>query len=275
MTVETTPEHAAADTLQERYAIVKQRIADAARSAGRDPREIILVAVTKHAEPEDILELVHMGHQDFGENRVQQLAQRAGMVNEYLDRRRTTPSAARAHDQAMDALDAQPPERIRWHMIGHLQRNKARRAVEHARLIHSVDSFRLAEELQAIGLKREQIIEVLLQVNCSGEASKNGVPLPAAPAVADQIEQMAYLRLRGVMTMAPLEADEAKTHFVFERARALFEELRNDGMGDGQCNILSMGMTSDFAQAIEHGANIVRIGTAIFGAPAGDETANN
>ncbi|RMD61825.1 MAG: YggS family pyridoxal phosphate-dependent enzyme, partial [Planctomycetota bacterium] len=246
-----------------------------ARKAGRDPREIILVAVTKYAEPEDILELLRLGHQDFGENRVLQLAQRAVMVREHLARRKAAPSAARAHDEALDALGSTAPEIVRWHMIGHLQRNKARKAVEHARLIHSLDTFRLAEELQTIGLKRERVIEVLLQVNCSGEASKSGVPLPAAMTVAEQIEQMAYLRLRGVMTMAPhIEPgqDDAPVRVAFERARALFEEMRAAGLGEGQCNILSMGMSADFPLAIEMGANIVRIGSAIFGQGQGDTT---
>lgn len=269
----TYPPSALPDTLAERYALARQRVAEAARAAGRDPREIILLAVTKYAEPEDILELLRLGHQDFGESRPLQLVQRAAMVREHLARRKAAPSAARAHDEALDALDASAPEVVRWHMIGHLQRNKARKVVEHARLIHSLDTFRLAEELQTIGLKRERVIEVLLQVNCSGEASKSGVPLPAAMTVAEQIEQMSYLRLRGVMTMAPrLEPgqDDSPVRFAFERARALFEEMRAEGLGEGQCNILSMGMSADFPIAIEMGANVVRLGAAIFGEPAAE-----
>lgn len=252
-------------TLEERYRSVRERISEAATRAGRTPDEVILVAVTKHAEPEDIRGLMELGHADFGENRVQQLVQRAAMAQEWLDRvrvlGRSTDEPAHAH------TGLQPDQQIRWHMIGHLQRNKARKVVDCVRLIHSVDSLRLAEELQSILRKTENRIDVLLQVNIAGEDSKQGCLTPAVPAMVEQIESMYNLRLRGLMTMAPYadNPEDARPHF--SRCRELFEEIRTSGVGDGAFNLLSMGMSGDFEVAVEEGANIVRVGSAIFTPP--------
>jgi pyridoxal phosphate enzyme (YggS family) len=151
-------------------------------------------------------------------------------------------------------------------MIGHLQRNKARKVVEFVRLTHSVDSLRLAEELQALALKRDQVIEVLIQVNCSGEASKFGCPMPAAIPLAEQIHSMINVRLRGLMTMAPYSENPEDARPTFARCRELFEEMQTLGFTqEHPFNILSMGMSGDFEVAISEGANIVRVGTAIFG----------
>lgn len=258
-----------AEALDARYASVKERIVRAARRAGRGPDEIILVAVTKYAEPEQVRELIALGHRDFGENRLQRLMQRAAMVEEYLSRHRVLPHAGRAH--AEDAGIALLPAaggaaQVRWHMIGHLQRNKVKKAVEFSRLIHSVDSLRLAEEIQQVALKREQPVEVLVQVNCSGEKTKFGCPVPAALHLAEQIETMTYVRVRGLMTMAPYSHDPEDARPTFVRCRELFEDVRKSGVGEGQFNILSMGMSGDFEVAIEEGANLVRVGSAIFGA---------
>lgn len=272
------------DSLEARYAEVKERIAAAAAKAGRRAEEILLVAVTKAADPEQIRQLMDLGHRDFGENKVQNLLQRQAMVEEYMARLKVHTTASRGRsDRAEGGLftpkskvDLGPTRNapatvtgspVRWHMIGHLQRNKARKVVEFARLIHSVDSLRLAEELQQIALRREHSIEVLLQVNCSGERSKFGCPVPAAIALAEQIDTMLNVRVRGLMTMAALDADEAETRATFARCRELFEEMKKIGIGEGRFDLLSMGMTNDFEPAIAEGANIVRIGTAIFGAP--------
>lgn len=255
-------------TLQDRYAEVTGRIADAAHRAGRDPAQIILVAVTKYAQPEQIKALLEMGHRDLGENQVPQLVQRAAMMDEFLDRLRVLESTRQYHARAGDALlgaSAEVPDSIRWHMIGHLQRNKARKVVGVSRLIHSVDSLRLAEELQAIGQKHDRVIEVLLQVNLSGEASKFGCPVPAVMALAEQIETIVHVRLRGMMTMAPLVDDSEDARPVFARGRELFDELAASGIVNDRFNILSMGMSNDYEVAIEEGANIVRVGSAIFG----------
>lgn len=249
-------------SLAERYTEVKQRVADAAARSGRTGDSVYLVAVSKYAEPEDIRELIELGHRDFGENRVQQLVQRASIAQEWFDR---AGLLARSGGGSQP-FDADKP--IRWHMIGHLQRNKARKVTELSRLVHSVDSLRLAEELQASANKLDRDIDVLIQVNVSGEESKEGLPISAAGALAEQIDTMVHVHVRGLMTMAPFSdnPEDSREHFV--RCRELFEELRHDGYGEGRFDLLSMGMSGDYEVAIEEGANIVRVGSALFGSAA-------
>lgn len=257
-------------SLKDRYADVKRRIARAAERTGRGERDILLVVVSKYAHPEQILELIQLGHVDFGESRVQQLVQRAAMVQEWLGRRRTLPAVAAAHHISRGLRDEsggpfRAPSEVRWHMIGRLQRNKVKKAIETARLIHSVDSLRLGEEIHAAAMRRDQVVDVLLQVNASGERSKQGVALPAAMHVAEQLDTMVHLRVRGLMTMAPYTDTPEEARDTFERCRELFEEIGKAGIGAGHFNILSMGMSNDYEVAIECGANVVRIGSAIFG----------
>jgi hypothetical protein len=269
-----------APSLEARYAEVCDRVAAAAKKAARRPQDVILVAVTKNAEPEHIRELIAMGHRDFGENRVQQLVQRASMIAEWLGRQRRFPTSRQVQgddagsllfvpgsESDLGAKSAQPggKDGVRWHMIGHLQRNKAKKVLEFTRLVHSVDSLRLAEELQAAAMRRDQMVEVLLQINCSGEASKFGCAVPAAGPLAEQIETMVNVRLRGVMTMAAPNASEDETRRCFARCRDLFEEIRGQVSDPRRFNILSMGMSGDYEIAISEGANIVRVGSAIFG----------
>lgn len=255
---------AEAKALRERFASVRERIAAAARRAGREPDDVLVVAVSKHAHPEEIRELIRLGHVDFGENRVQQLIQRCAMVDEWLGRGRSMRQAGVTDGPA-------PPEGVRWHMIGRLQRNKVKKAVECARLIHSIDSMRVAEEVQNVALRREAPVEILLQVNCSGEQQKGGVSIAAAIHVATQIDTMLNVHLRGLMTMAAISDDPEDSRESFQRCRDLFEEIRREGVGEdhGRFNVLSMGMTGDFEVAIEEGANVVRIGSAIFGERSG------
>lgn len=274
----------APDTLESRYRHVQDRIAEAARVSGRKPSDIILVAVTKFADPEQIKTLLALGHRDFGENRAQVLLQHASIVEEFLTRQRMLPGIRKIGQQTNDTLFASPAiklgpvpgqpgasDGVRWHMIGHLQRNKARKVIEFVRLVHSVDSLRLAEELQQIAIKRDQIIEVLLQVNCSGETSKFGCPMPAAIPMAEQLQSMLNIRIRGLMTMAAEGTSPEEARPAFIRCRELFEEMSQQGFGDGSFNILSMGMSGDYEVAISEGANIVRVGSAIFGQKAAGE----
>ncbi len=262
-----------AETLADRYHQTCERVAAAAIRSGRRPEDVILVAVTKHAEPEDIRGLLELGHRDFGENRVQQLVQRAAMVEEFLHRLRVHPKGQQdrgvRETAAKVVLNGQTPgsipDSVRWHMIGHLQRNKARKVAQFCRLIHSVDSLRLAEEVQQIALRCEEPLEVLVQVNCSFEDQKSGCPIAAARSLAEQIDTMINVRVRGVMTMAAATDAPEHARSTFTRCREVYEDIRTKGIGEGRFNILSMGMTSDFEVAIEEGANIVRVGTAIFG----------
>lgn len=261
-------------TLKDRYAEVRERIARAASRAGTDADRVLLVAVTKHAEPDQIRELIRLGHTDFGENRVLQLVQRAAIIDEWLHRHRTTPGVIPPSNRDAPAQGSEGewqcpamPGTVRWHMIGHLQRNKARKAVDVCRLIHTVDSLRLAEELQLIGARREKPIDILVQVNCSGERQKSGCAIAAAPHLVAEIETMVQLRVRGLMTMAPLSANPEDSRPTFGRCRELFDEIRESGDVPPTFNILSMGMSGDFEIAIQEGANMVRVGTALFGEP--------
>lgn len=259
-------------TLESRYIEVRQRVADAAARAGRAPEDVILVAVTKTAEPDQIRTLLHLGHRDLGESRIQQLVQRASMIEELLARRRALPSTPSSRTDNGSLPPPGPPDSVRWHMIGHLQRNKARKAVEFCRLIHSVDSLRLAEEIQQAAVRREQMVDILVQVNCSGEPNKHGCLMPAARHLADQISTMSFVNVRGLMTMAEATDDTDKIRRTFSRCRELFEDIISTGPPGTQFNILSMGMSGDFELAIAEGANMVRVGTAIFGDPPEDYT---
>ena len=233
------------------------RVAAAARRSGRSPEDVLVVAVTKYAQPEQIRQLLEMGHSDFAENRVQHLADRVALVDTFIERHRILRPTHEVH----------LPERVRWHMIGHLQRNKVKKVFDQVTLVHSVDTLRLAEEIQDVGMRKDRTMDVLLQVNCSFEKSKFGIALPAARHLAELIDTMVFVRLRGLMTMAPYTDDRHVIRGTFERCRDVLDDVRKAGIGGPACNILSMGMTNDFEIAIECGANVVRIGSAIFGEP--------
>ena len=249
------------ETLRERYAEVTQRIAAASRAAGRDPAGVVLIAVSKYAGVEQVRELMALGHRDFGENTVQQLVQRAAIVDEWRKRARTLPHVAPAQGHLPDAP-------VRWHMVGTLQRNKVRKAVELCRLIHSVDNLRLAEEIQAAATRTDQIVDVLVQVNCSGESSKHGCAIAAAIHLCEAVDTMVNVRLRGLMTMAAPGASPDDARPAFARLRDVFEDVSKAGFGGPHFNILSMGMSGDYEAAIAEGANMVRVGSAIFGPPS-------
>ncbi len=250
-------------TLAERYKAVQDRIAAAAQRRGVSPNDIILVLVTKYASIDQVRELITLGHRDFGENRVPNLLQRAGQISEFISRHKELNRAASGH----------MPKQVRWHMIGHLQRNKVRKLLGVVRLIHSVDSLRLAEEIQQGAARVSEPVEVLIQVNPAGERSKYGLALAAARHLVDQIDTMVNVRPRGIMAMAPLSDDPEASRPHFERTYELFEEIRRSGAGGERFDILSMGMTNDFEVAIECGANMVRVGRAVFGEPQPEQLA--
>ena len=253
-------------TLAERYTAVKDRIAAAARRRGIPPGDVILVLVTKFAAIDQVRELITLGHADFGENRAPNLLQRAAQIDEFISRHR---------ELNRDAA-SKLPRQVRWHMIGHLQRNKVRKLLGVVRLIHSVDSLRLAEEIQQGATRLNEPVEVLVQINPAGEKQKHGIALAAARHLIDQIETMVNVRARGLMAMAPLLDDPEASRPHFERTQELFEEIRRSGAGGERFDILSMGMTNDFEVAIECGANLVRVGRAVFGEPApGDVDADD
>lgn len=242
-------------SLKDRLSGVRERIAAAAERGGRRAEDVVLVAVTKYASVDQVRQLIELGHIDLGENQVQQLVHRVAQIDEFLNRRHQL-SAGRPTDL---------PRSVRWHMIGHLQRNKVRKVLPLVRLVHSVDSLRLAEEIQAAAARFEEPVEVLIQVNSSGEKTKFGVAPAAARHLTEQLDTMLNIRPRGLMCMAPVVEDPEDARPAFELCRDIFSEIRTKGVGGDRFNILSMGMTHDFEVAIESGANIVRIGSAIFG----------
>ena len=235
--------------IADRVSRVEQNIASACARSGREREDIRLVVVTKSADFEAIAEVIRLGCNHLGENRVQQLKKVATQTAEFLS-------------QQEESSDV--PREIHWHMIGHLQRNKVRQVLPIVSLIHSVDTLRLAEEVSASGAKLNLSPKILLQVNTSNEPQKYGVPVGAATHLAEQIETLPNLTLIGLMTMAPLTRNKDIIRGCFTRARELFYEMRGEKIVGPQFTELSMGMSSDYEIAIEEGATILRIGSAIF-----------
>lgn len=214
-----------ADTL----ASVRQRIRTGCEKAGRSPDDVTLIAVTKTADPAAIKEAVRLGVTDIGENRVQ--------------------DALEKHAAIGDAA--------RWHMIGHLQTNKARDAVRLFSLIHSVDSIRLAREIDKEAKKIGKVQEILLEVNVSQEATKFGINPDDVTTVYKEIAPYANIQVKGLMTIAPEVADPEMARPYFRRLKELKDALY-------ELRELSMGMTNDFEVAIAEGATMVRVGRALF-----------
>ncbi|MFK7789246.1 MAG: YggS family pyridoxal phosphate-dependent enzyme [Phycisphaeraceae bacterium] len=251
--------------LEDAYAQVCQRIAAAAQRGGRRAEDVVLVAVTKYATVDQIQKTLELGVMDFGESKGQNLAQRVAQIDEFIQRKQQLAAAAPRSKQLV-------PEQVRWHMIGHLQRNKVKQVVPLVSLVHSVDSLRLAEELHNYASRHDLTIDILMQVNTAGEAQKSGVAAPAAIHLAEQIDTMMHLRLRGLMCMAPYSDNPEDARPVFSRTREIFEDIRTSGYVDDAFNVLSMGMSGDFEIAIEEGANVIRLGSALYGPkPAGPD----
>lgn len=219
--------------LAERLASVRDRLAAACQRSGRKPEDVTLVAVTKTVTPEVARIAFELGLHDLGESRPQELWKKA---------------------------EALP--QARWHMIGHLQRNKLDRSVPLIALLHSVDSERLLDAVNQFGQKRTAPVSVLLEVNCSGEQSKGGFEPEAMSSLSDRLPSLLGVSIQGLMTMAALSDDLAVTRSTFQRLRQLRDSL---AAGSGLAlPHLSMGMSGDFEIAIEEGATFVRLGTVLF-----------
>jgi pyridoxal phosphate enzyme (YggS family) len=236
--------------ISERIESVKDAISSACARVGRDVSEVKLVVVTKSATIEAIQEVIRLGFTDLGENRVQQLKKVSAQISEFFLEKGNDDSAL--------------PEKVNWHMVGHLQRNKVRQVLPTVSLIHSVDTLRLAEEINALAAKLNLCPEILMQVNISNEPQKYGVPVGATTHLAEQIETLPNVKLVGLMTMAPLTHNKDVIRACFVRARELFVEMRGEKIVGPQFTELSMGMSSDYEVAVEEGATILRIGSAIF-----------
>ena len=223
-------------TIQHNLQIVRQRIAAACERVGRNPEEIVLVAVTKTVDPERINAAIDAGVTDIGENRVQEALQKFPLIK--------------------------PSTR---HLIGHLQTNKVKKAVQIFDWIHSVDSFHLAEKISREAQNAGKILPVLLEVKTAPEETKFGVAPDEAKELARRVGTLPGIRLRGLMTIAPFTSEEEPVRESFRTLRVLRDEIGAAGFSGVEMDTLSMGMSNDFEIAIEEGATMVRIGTAIFG----------
>lgn len=225
-------------SIKENLAGLRREVFAAAVKAGRNPADIKIIAVTKNVSAERISEAVQEGVADLGENRVQEL------------------------------LAKQPcfGAGLRWHLIGHLQTNKVKAVVGRINLIHSLDSWRLACEIDRRSREAGVVSEVLVQVNVSGEKSKYGLgPAEAAEFIGAAAADLPGLSVRGLMTIAPLVDDPEEARPVFREMKSLFERIK-EKMPAVPIDCLSMGMTNDYRVAVEEGSNILRVGTGIFGA---------
>ena len=237
-------ERAETEALAARLAALRARIDAAARRAGRDPAAVHLLGASKRQPAARLAAAARAGLRDFGENYVQEAAAKIPTLEEILG--------------------GEAAARLRWHGIGHLQRNKAREAVACFTRIHSVDSARLAAELDRHAAAAGRVLPVLLQVNLSAEPQKSGVDPGALPALLAALGERAHLQAVGLMTMPAPDEDPEAARTVFARLRTLRDELREAPGGAALCE-LSMGMSHDFEVAVEEGATWVRIGTDLFG----------
>jgi pyridoxal phosphate enzyme (YggS family) len=225
-------------SISSRLAEVRERIAAAARSAGRDPSSIRLVAVSKTFPLEAVREAWLAGQRDFGENRVQEALQKIGASADLT---------------------------IRWHLLGHLQTNKARKAALAFSVIQSVDSVDLLRKLDQAALEAGTRPELLVQVDLAREATKFGAPQDEARRVLEAAASCQAVRVTGLMTLPPLPDIPEDARPWFRQLRELRDGLRADGVPEDMLQELSMGMSGDFEVAVQEGATIVRVGTAIFG----------
>lgn len=224
--------------LEKNLISVKRRVKDACERVDRNPDDITIVAVSKTFPFSQVMDLNKLGQIDFGENRVRELR------NKYYN------------------ISFQYDGKINWHMVGHLQSNKVKEVISFIYLIQSVDTFRLAEELDINAKKINRVINILVQVNTSGEEQKYGVIPGDAVSLCKQISLLENIRVKGLMTIAKMTDDEKILRENFRILKRIYDELKPD-MKDFE--YLSMGMSGDFEIAIEEGANMLRIGTAIFG----------
>ena len=225
-------------SIKENLNEVNDLITKACLKVGRNPDEVTLIAVSKTKPNEAVMEAYECGTRVFGENKVQELAQK------YEDL----------------------PKDIRWHQIGHLQRNKIKYIVDKVELIHSVDSIRLAEAIDKEAAKKNVISQILLEVNVAKEESKFGFMPEEVMEAALEISTLEHVKIQGLMTIAPNVSDPEENRSVFAALKKLSVDIENKNTHNITMSVLSMGMTNDYQVAVEEGATMVRVGTGIFGA---------
>ena len=224
--------------LKENLANVEKNIEQACKNAGRSRDEVTLIAVSKTKPVEMLQEIYDENIRDFGENKVQELCSK------------------------MEQL----PSDIRWHMIGHLQRNKVKYIVGKVELIHSVDTYRLAEEINIQAKKQNVIVPILVEVNIAHEESKFGISAEDAILLVEEMSKLENIRIKGLMTIAPYVENPEDNRKYFQQIRQLSVDIKRKNIDNVDMHVLSMGMSGDYEVAIEEGATMVRIGTGIFGA---------
>lgn len=223
--------------LKDNLAQVQKNIETACRKAGRDVSEVTLIAVSKTKPIEMLQEIYDAGMRTFGENKVQEMMDKEAVM----------------------------PKDIRWHMIGHLQRNKVKYLMGKAALIHSVDSMRLAEEISTQSVKHQVETDILVEVNIAEEESKFGITKEEAIQLVTDISKLPNTHIKGLMTIAPFVDDPEDNRKYFQQIKQLSVDIKNKNIDNVSMEILSMGMTGDYMVAIEEGATMVRVGTGIFG----------
>ena len=223
--------------ISENIAAVEKEIDEICRETGRDRSEVTLIAVSKTKPVEMIEEAYNTGCRDFGENKVQEL------VDKY----------------------EQLPKDIRWHMIGHLQRNKVKYIVDKVFLIHSVDSVRLAEEISKEAVKKNVSVNILIEVNVAQETTKFGLTCEEVEQMVREIAKLPNINIKGLMTIAPIVDNPEENKQYFQKLKKIAVDISAKNIDNVSMDILSMGMTGDYQVAVAEGATYVRVGTGIFG----------
>ncbi len=223
--------------IRENIEEVKEKIRLACVKSERDMNDVTLIAVSKTKPLPMLQEAYECGIRDFGENKVQEL---------------------------MEKIPAMPDD-IRWHMIGHLQRNKVKYIVDKVYLIHSVDSLRLAEEISKEACKKNVCVNILVEVNVAEEDTKFGTTCEDAIALVENISRLPNIKIHGLMTIAPNVENEEENRIYFNRLKQLSVDIRSKNIDNVYMDVLSMGMTGDYQIAVEEGSTYVRVGTGIFG----------
>ena len=223
--------------IKEQLEEVRERVNAACLRAGRDPKSVTLIAVSKTKPAQAVQEAYEAGARDFGENKVQEILQKQPAL----------------------------PQDIRWHMIGHLQRNKVHQVIGKAVLIHAVDSLRLAEQIEQEAAKRNLDVDVLLEINVAKEESKYGFFLEDAEEAIRQISSLPHVHIKGLMTIAPFVENPEENRGIFQKLYQFSVDINDKNIDNVTMGVLSMGMTVDYEVAVEEGATMVRVGTGIFG----------
>lgn len=223
--------------LADNYRQVLNNIQDACQAVGRDPKEVTLVAVSKTKPVEMLQQVYDAGARVFGENKVQEI---------------------------MDKYDHLPGD-IRWQMIGHLQRNKVKYIVDKVDMIHSVDSYRLAQTIETEAAKKNVTVSVLLEVNVAEEESKFGLKMDEVLPLVQQISELPHVQVKGLMTIAPFVSNPEDNREIFHKLKKLSVDIEAKNINNTTMSVLSMGMTGDYMVAVQEGATMVRVGTGIFG----------